>query len=77
MTTKLTLDVEDNLIRFGEEWARNRGKSLSSLFADYLSTLEKFTLDEQELPPITRRLLGVASGVDEEDYRRYLEEKHR
>ena len=79
MTTKLTLDVEESLLRFGEEWARNRGKSLSSLFADYLSTLEKFAVEEQDLPPITRRLLGIASGVDvdEEDYRRYLEGKHR
>ena len=77
MTTELTLHVEENLIRFGEKWARNRGKSLSSLFADYLSALEKVTVEEQDLPPVTRRLLGVASGVDEEDYRRYLEEKHR
>ncbi len=30
-----------------------------------------------QLPPITRRLLGVARGVSEEDYRRYLEEKYR
>lgn len=28
------------------------------------------------LPPVTRRLLGIARGVDEEDYRRYLEEKY-
>jgi hypothetical protein len=30
-----------------------------------------------QLPPITRSLLGVARGVSEEDYYRYLEEKHR
>lgn len=29
------------------------------------------------LPPVTRRLLGVARGVSEEDYKRYLEEKYR
>jgi len=34
------------------------------------------TLQEQ-LPPVTRRLLGVARGVSEEDYQRYLEEKYR
>jgi len=28
------------------------------------------------LPPVTRRLLGIARGVDEEEYRRYLEEKY-
>ncbi|HEX9945342.1 MAG TPA: hypothetical protein VGG03_25305 [Thermoanaerobaculia bacterium] len=31
----------------------------------------------EQLPPITRRLLGVARGVSEEDYLRYLEEKYR
>jgi len=30
-----------------------------------------------ELPPVTRRLLGVAYGVNEEDYGRYREEKYR
>jgi hypothetical protein len=34
-------------------------------------------LDLETLPPVTRSLLGVARGADEEDYRRYLEEKHR
>ena len=30
-----------------------------------------------QLPPVTRRLLGAARGAREEDYHRYLEEKHR
>ena len=30
----------------------------------------------EQLPPITRSLLGVAKGVSEEDYYRYLEEKY-
>lgn len=30
-----------------------------------------------QLPPVTRRLLGIARGVSEEDYKRYLEEKYR
>lgn len=39
-------------------------------------SLEAF---RKTLPPITRSLLGIARGanVDEEDYRRYLEEKYR
>jgi predicted secreted protein len=31
----------------------------------------------EPLPPVTQRLLGIARGVGEEDYHRYLEEKHR
>jgi hypothetical protein len=30
----------------------------------------------EQLPPITRSLLGIAKGVTEEDYYRYLEEKY-
>jgi len=30
----------------------------------------------EQLPPIIRSLLGVAKGVTEEDYHRYLEEKY-
>ncbi|HTG31288.1 MAG TPA: hypothetical protein VLB76_00055 [Thermoanaerobaculia bacterium] len=30
-----------------------------------------------QLPPVTRRLLGVARGVSEADYKRYLDEKYR
>jgi len=32
---------------------------------------------EKQLPPVTRSLLGIARGVDEEVYRRYLEDKYR
>lgn len=34
-------------------------------------------LNIESLPPITRSLLGIARGVDEEDYHRYQEEKYR
>ena len=30
-----------------------------------------------QLPPVTQRLLGVARGASEADYRRYLDEKYR
>ncbi|HEX4963218.1 MAG TPA: hypothetical protein VF173_20470 [Thermoanaerobaculia bacterium] len=31
----------------------------------------------EQLPPVTRRLLGIAQGVSEEDYYLHLEEKYR
>jgi hypothetical protein len=31
----------------------------------------------EPLPPVTQRLLGIARGLDEEDYHRYLAEKYR
>lgn len=76
MSSRLTLHMNEDLIEFGKRWARNHGKSLSTLLSDYLVTLEKLPADEEELPPTTRKLLGIAKNVDEEDYRRYLETKH-
>ncbi|MBI2875796.1 MAG: antitoxin [Candidatus Tectomicrobia bacterium] len=75
MQTKLTLRIDENLVEFGKHWARTRGKSLSQLVADYLSFLTTLPKNEEELPPRTWGLLGIARGVDEEDYYRYLEEK--
>lgn len=79
MQTKLTLRLDESLIVFGKHWARDRGKTLSALVSDYLATLERMPsrtgLDD--LPPLTKSLLGLASGVDEEAYHRYVEEKYQ
>jgi hypothetical protein len=77
MTSKLTLEIDERLIELGERWAREHGKSLSDVLSDYLAVLAKLTSDEPELPPLTRDLLGIAREGDEEDYRRYLEDKYR
>ena len=77
MQTKLTLRMDENLIEFGKRWAKTRGKSLSQMVADYLAFLARLPVDDEELPPKTRRLLGISQGVDEEDYHRYVEEKYR
>jgi hypothetical protein len=83
MGEKLTLRLERSLIDRAKAYARVRGKSVSRLVADYFALLEPTTEPEEPprldaLPPITRSLFGVlADGeVDEEDYRRYLEQKY-
>jgi hypothetical protein len=77
MSSKLTLRLDEDLIRFGKRWAHSHGKSLSGLLADYLKVLEKLPETEsEELPPKTRELLGSLKDVDESDYYRYLERKH-
>lgn len=79
MQTKLTLRLDENLIAFGKRWASDHGKTLSALVGDYLATLERLPVrsDLDELPPLTRSLLGLASGEDEDAYRRYVEEKYQ
>lgn len=77
MQTKLTLRLEDQLIANAKAHAKNSGKSLSQMVADYFALLEKKT-PIQELPPVTSSLKGClqTSSVDEQDYRIYLEDKY-
>ena len=87
MQVKLTLRLERELIERAKRYAKQRGKSVSQMVADYfqaLTTEEKLPgkTDEnwkQDLPPLTRSLVGYLAGstLDEEDYYRHLEEKHR
>ena len=80
MQTKLTLRLEDQLIEQAKSYAAQAGKSVSQIVADYF----KLLTSEQRKPvspstPITRSLRGLLrdSKLDEMDYRKYLEEKHR
>lgn len=80
MATKLTLRMDEELIERGKKAAREGGKSVSRLVADYFEVMGSLSPQgEESLPPITRSLFGVAAGsrLTEEDYRRHLEEKHR
>jgi len=80
MQTKLTLRLDEELIEQAKSYAGRMGKSVSQIVADYFRVLaaEKGGGD---LPsaPITESLHGLLKGVgvDEEVYRRHLEEKHR
>jgi hypothetical protein len=81
MQTKLTLRIEDELIERAKSYSKSTGKSVSQLFADYIKMLPGTeTPQEDPVPtPIVQSMKGVSRGarIDEEDYRRYLEEKHR
>lgn len=81
MQSRLTLCLDEALIRKAKDHARRTGRSVSQMVADYF-----VFLDEREggpngsaLPPLTRSLYGVLPGadVDEDNYRRHLEAKHR
>lgn len=79
MQTKLTLRMEERVIEAAKQFAQGQGKSLSRIVTDYFKSLSRQQLEEEELGPMTRSLLGVleGSGLDEQDYKNYLEEKYR
>ena len=79
MPAKLTLRIDDELIKRAKSYARRTGKSVSQLVADYLEMLpEPGRSKPRPLTPIVESLRGVlaSSGLDEKDYRQHLEGKH-
>ena len=81
MQTKLTLRLDEELVRRAKAHAKREGKSLSQIVSDYFSLLKQPSGENREAEPgapLTQSLRGILRGaeVDEEDYRRHLDEKH-
>lgn len=79
MNAKLILNMEKHLIDSAEEYAAKNGKPLSRLVADFFHILKNSNAEEEpQLPPTVASLKGVlkGSGIQEEDYKQYLEEKY-
>lgn len=77
---KLTLRMEAELVKNAKEYAASHGKSLSQLVADYFSTLLETSENAEKLPPLTQSLKGMLStsdhSVNEDDYKKHLEDKY-
>lgn len=83
MQSKLTLRLDDSLIRVAKAYAREADKSLSQVVADYFSALAarrgESDLDMASLPSITRSLIGsvnIENTIEDERYT-YLMEKYK
>jgi replicative DNA helicase len=80
MQTKLTLRLEEDLVRRAKRLAKKRGKSVSKIVADYftLFAAEK-KKPEEMLSPIVQSLKGALRGaaIDVQDYHKHLEDKYK
>ncbi len=78
MQTKLTLRLEDELIKKAKIKAKEQGKSLSQIVADYFKLLAQ----DSRMPPVlsltTASLVGIINEVDldESNYKKHLEDKY-
>jgi hypothetical protein len=79
MSTKLTLRLEEKLIRRAKDHARRSGKSLSQVVAEYFGLLADGEERTIALTPTVKRLRGILSGeaATRDDYHEYLERKYR
>lgn len=79
METKLTLRLDQGLIKNAKKEARSRGTSLSQMVADYFRGIDARGKSRASLPPVTASLAGALKDkkLDRAQYRRHLEEKFR
>jgi hypothetical protein len=80
MHTKLTLRLDERLVRRAKAYARRTGKSVSQIVAEYfLLLLGREDQEGEQLPPTVRQLKGSLRGkrVDRRDYYEYLGKKHQ
>jgi hypothetical protein len=80
MQTKLTLRLDDEMIRMAKLYSSRSGKSLSQLVEDYFAFINGgLEASRKDLTPRVRSLLGALAGVQlsEDDYRRHVEAKHQ
>ncbi len=77
MTTKLTLTIEEKVIKTAKKYAEKKGRSLSGLVENYLKTLgaeDKLTSDTT---PRVNRLKGAVKLPPDFDYKKALEDSIR
>jgi hypothetical protein len=78
MATKLTLRLDERLIRRAKAHARRTGKSVSQVVAEYFALLSDGESAAVPIAPTVSRLRGVLAGGDAscDGYHEYLERKY-
>ena len=79
MQTKLTLRLEEELIRKAKRFSKKSGKSVSTIVADYFDKLDAPPPEETEaVTPKVAALRGILKKTDvgEKDYYSHLEERY-
>ena len=68
MDTKLTLNVDDEIIKKAKEYARSNKISLSRLIESYLASLTSRKKSEIKITPLVESLSGVIQIPDDFDF---------
>ncbi len=73
MTTKLTLTIEQRVIKTAKKYAQQKGRSLSGLVENYLRTLSEREQQVDEMSPRVKRLVGSIKLPEDFEYKKSLE----
>lgn len=75
MTTKLTLTIEQDVIKIAKIYAQQKGRSLSELIESYLKSVTAKTSDDKGLSPKVKKLKGAIKLPEDFDYKKSLSEE--
>ncbi|WP_035677834.1 DUF6364 family protein [Flavobacterium limnosediminis] len=79
MNTKLTLNIDQNVIEEAKSYAKSNSVSLSKLIENYLLSLTKKNTEQTKVSPLVESLTGVIS-LESKDYKKeyseYLSKKY-
>lgn len=79
MNSKLTLRLDDELIKSAKEYSAQTGKSISRIVSDLFELIKNENFKKKyPLTPTVKSLKGVLKGkkIGENDYKEYLEKKY-
>lgn len=76
MNTKLTLTIEDSLIKQAKEYAKDKGRSLSDIIENYLKIITKDSeISIERNTPITNSLKGSFKIPKDFDYKKSMSDR--
>jgi hypothetical protein len=75
MTTKLTLTLDDKVIKRAKNYARAKGRSVSELVESYFKSLTEASGVPDELTPSVKSLMGSFKAPKDFDYKKVLRER--
>ena len=82
MTTKLTLRLDQTVIKKAKKSAKRRGVSLSRMVEDYFKSIARQQEQQTKESPVLAEIAGVLSTRSKGEqlvtgYKKHLEEKYR
>ena len=78
MNTKLTLNIDKQIIEEAKHYAREHGVSLSKLIETYLDSVTRISQKKFNVTPLVESLTGIIPDQYDErqDYRNFIDKKY-
>ena len=78
MNTKLTLNLDKEIIDEAKTYAKSHSVSLSKLIESYLNSLTRQSKKKSSVSPLVESLTGIIPNDYDErgDYRNYIDKKY-